>query len=274
MSGFYAFHETAIGESHVKVEKICQDASLSFEGEEYAVAIVCDGHGGWRYFRSDRGARIAVEESMNAIHELLEKRTLKDPNADSGIILKQLAATIISRWRERIALDYRADPFSEEEKKILSLTDISTYEKNEGWVSAYGTTLIAVVRAVDFWFGLHIGDGKCVTISPEGECAQPIPWDERCFLNFTTSLCEIDALSRFRYVFQKENLPKAIFLGTDGTDGSFNNDEALNEFYLIILKLFEEEGIEHVKNKLHFFLPKLSDKGNGDDVSIAGIIHA
>ena len=97
----------------------------------------------------------------------------------------------------------------------------------EGWISAYRTTLIAAVQAKNFWFGLHIGDGKCVTVNPAGEYTQPIPWDEKCFLNQTTSLCDEQALHSFRYYFGKVDLPLAIFIATDGVDDTFGTDEAL-----------------------------------------------
>lgn len=281
MPEFKAFHVCEIGASHIKEEKPCQDFSLSDVGRGYAVAIVCDGHGGNKYFRSDRGSRMAAEQTMLAIQEFMKSRYVKNQNGGKVIdtlltnpeaYLNQLAANIIYRWRECLTEDFATEPFSEKEKAILTSKELAALQEEGGWVTAYGTTLIAAVRAKKFWFGLHIGDGKCVAVNNEGEYSQPIPWDDKCFLNVTTSLCDVQALSRFRTFFSKENLPTVLFVGSDGVDDTFGTDEALNDFYRTVLKLFTENGMEKGKEELQNYLPNLSAKGSQDDISIAGIL--
>lgn len=281
MSKFKAFNLTEIGASHIKEAKVCQDDSLSFEDKGYAVAIVCDGHGSNKFFRSDRGSRMASEVTMSAIQELMKSRTIKNEQGSKLIdalfanpdkFMQQLAANIIYRWREQIAEDYQREPFSETELALLSPKELAASQKEDGWVSAYGTTLIAAVRASNFWFGLHIGDGKCVTVNADGTTAQPIPWDEKCFLNVTTSLSDAQALSSFRSVFSTKNLPSAILVGTDGVDDTFGNDEALESFYKTVVQLFNEKDFDEAKAELKTYLPKLSEKGSRDDVSISGIL--
>lgn len=281
MSKLETFHVTTIGASHIKDGKVCQDFALSGEGSDYAVAIVCDGHGGNKYFRSDRGSRLAAEQAQVAIREFMKTRFVKSLNggkivdniqSNPDAFMSQLSANIIYRWREAIAEDYQREPFTETEMAILSPKELAAFQTEEGWVSAYGTTLIAAVRAKDFWFGLHIGDGKCVAVNAAGEYAQPIPWDEKCFLNQTTSLCDEQALNRFRYYFGKDDLPMAIFVASDGVDDTFGTDEALHGFYKTILQLFFEKGIIVGVSELQTYLPQLSEKGSRDDVSIAGII--
>jgi len=282
MSKFKAFNLTEIGASHIKEAKVCQDDSLSFDDKGYAVAIVCDGHGSNKYFRSDRGSHMAAEVTMTAIQELMKSRTIKNEQGSKLIdalfanpdkFMQQLAANIIYRWREQIAEDYQHEPFSETELALLSPKELAASQKEDGWVSAYGTTLIAAVRASNFWFGLHIGDGKCVTVNTDGTTAQPIPWDEKCFLNVTTSLSDAQALSSFRSFFTAKNLPSAIFVGTDGVDDTFGNDEALESFYKTVVQLFNEKDFDEAKAELKTYLPKLSEKGSRDDVSIAGILY-
>lgn len=281
MSKTNAFHVREIGASHIKEGKPCQDFALSSSGNEYAVSIVCDGHGGSKYFRSDRGSRFAAEQTMKAIHEFMKNRFSKNQQGEKLVdkllaqpdkFMNQLAANIIYRWRECLAADIARDPFSETETAILTPKELTAFQSEDGWITAYGTTLIAAVRAKNFWFGLHIGDGKCIALSENGEYSQPIPWDEKCFLNQTTSLCNSQALSRFRYYFDNENLPVAIFLGSDGVDDTFGTDEGLYNFYKTILQLFAEKGIEKGKVELQNYLPTLSAKGSQDDISIAGIV--
>ena len=49
-------HHSCQGESHIATNKVCQDASYSATDTTMSIAIVCDGHGGARYFISDVGA--------------------------------------------------------------------------------------------------------------------------------------------------------------------------------------------------------------------------
>src|SRR5665648_5143 len=281
MSKINAFHVIEIGASHIKEGKPCQDFSISYEQDEYAVAIVCDGHGGNKYFRSNRGSRIAVEQALTAIQEFMESHILNPQKGEKVIdnlpvnpstYLNQLSANIIYRWRECASLDYANEPFLNEETAILTPKELAACQEENGWITAYGTTLIAVVRAQKFWFGLHIGDGKCVAVNDKEEYSQPIPWDEKCFLNVTTSLSDANALTRFRTYFDRENLPSAIFIGSDGVDDTSGTDEALHNFYHTVLQLFKEKGIEKAKEELQNYLPTLSAKGSQDDISMAGII--
>lgn len=63
------FNVTRIGASHIKSGKPCQDYSLSWESEDKGVqvAIVCDGHGGETYVRSDVGSKLAAEITLASI---------------------------------------------------------------------------------------------------------------------------------------------------------------------------------------------------------------
>lgn len=268
----YPFHKSFIGASHIKENKVCQDFAISFSESKYSVAIVCDGHGGDRYFRSHIGSKTAAEVFLKTIQEVFwNKGQMEKFETSSDKILQQLITNLIFQWREEVGKDFKSNPFTDSEKSHLSDKEKSTLE-GDGWIKAYGTTMIAVVRTIGFWFGLHIGDGKCVTVSENDEYNEPIPWDDKCFLNSTTSLCDSDASMQFRYLFSKENLPVAIFVGTDGIDDSFSGTQGLNSFYEALLKTIKAKGIEGGLIDLEEYLPKLSEKGSGDDVSVAGII--
>lgn len=79
-------------------------------------------------------------------------------------------------------------------------------------IVSYGCTLIAYVQTKHFWLALQIGDGRCVVLNKANEWSQPIPWDDRCMLNMTTSLCDEDAVNEFRLHTEMLNLyPKLCF---------------------------------------------------------------
>ena len=74
MGRIITFHVTCLGASHVKKGKPCQDYSLSWQSEDKTthVAIVCDGHGGDTYVRSDRGAKLAAEIALRCIRNMVD----------------------------------------------------------------------------------------------------------------------------------------------------------------------------------------------------------
>jgi hypothetical protein len=63
-------------------------------------------------------------------------------------------------------------------------------------------------------------------------------------------------------------------MGTDGIDDSYANTEEMYVLYRSILAIFAEHGRETGETEIQAFLPGLSRKGSGDDVSIAGIVSA
>lgn len=264
-----SFNLSIQGASHIKKNKECQDASASYFDEKMAVAIVCDGHGGDDYMRSAAGSllasAVAKKNIINFLNTISKEQFMANPEKN----LRNLEASIINGWNESIKIHLNQTPFSESELNGISEKARKKYE--EGRIeSAYGTTLIAVAMTNEFWFGIHIGDGKCVAVNPEGKFVQPIPWDLKCFLNTTTSMCDSDALDRFRH-FYSEKLPVAVFVGSDGIDDCFKNNEQLHNFYKTILYSFGTSDFEVAKEELKDYLPRLSAKGSGDDVSIAAM---
>jgi len=265
----FAFHVIEKGSSHILTNKPCQDYALSHYTKEYAIGIVADGHGSDRYFRSDKGSKFAAEVTMIILQEFLAstKNMTRLPNGDWQ---KQIAASIISRWNDKIEQDKNGNTFTEDELGLLKDADKARAE-SDAWQFVYGTTLIAVVRTRECFFGLHIGDGKCVAIDADGNPSQPIPWDDDCFLNQTTSLCDSDAINRFRFVYMTENLPVAAFVASDGVDDTYTSDERLHEFYLTMWRMLQENA-ETAINEIQSFLPKMSEQGSHDDISIAGVL--
>ena len=255
----FSFNTTCIGASHVKEKKPCQDFSASISNPKYAIAAVADGHGGEEYFRSARGARFAVESAMSCIEEFLLTNDNLLNNVDEA--LKALEASILISWHEKILNDIKKN-------------SVKIEQKCRDFFSPYGTTMIAAAFTRFNWFAIQIGDGKCVVINNDKSVSQPIPWDERCLLNQTTSLCNEEAGGNFRHFYSKEK-PLAVFLGSDGIDDSFpvnKNEEYLASFYQGIYNNFEKESFKKGAKQLHKMLPFFTKKGSGDDVSIAGII--
>jgi hypothetical protein len=272
---YQAFSSYTVGSNHLRLNKPCQDFALHVSKEGLQFAIAADGHGSDAFFRSGRGARFAAHCAAYCITRFVEtlkarEMTLEDIEAEHEKLLQELEKSIITWWHEMVEADYTEEPFTTAELEQVG-PEPSTLQSP---YHAYGTTLIAVVAAETYWFGLHIGDGKCVAIDKSGTCTEPIPWDDTCFLNVTTSFCDNDAAERFRHYFSRE-MPTAVFIGSDGVDGSYpvnNNGEHLGRLYSTIAANFADSGFAAGWDQLAEFLPILSQKGSGDDVSIAGFI--
>lgn len=288
------FHYTCQGESHIEANKVCQDASDSITRDSMSMAIVCDGHGGSRYFRSDIGAKIAtnvtkvcVEEFIRQIDTALLKGKpytkksaissevqlnlfTKDTLTDKSF--RQLFSSIIYNWRVKIVQHAEQFPLTSTEKEQVEYRYQNDFINGIGIEKVYGCTLICYVITADYWFAFQIGDGKCISFDMEGNWEEPIPWDENCFLNKTTSLCDSSALNEFRYSYCGDgHYPLAVFLGTDGIDDSFGEIENMIDFYIQVLKLIVNEGEEHTLNTVKETLPQLSKIGSKDDLSMACI---
>ena len=272
---YKAYNFTVVGASHKKMKKPCQDASVSLNKEDYILTAVCDGHGGNDYFRSDRGSEFAVQ----AVKKCMSDRDIlpmlsfyADDKERVNEMLVQLEKSIISTWNDLVESDYREDPFTMDELENVHPQIRFHYAIGEGIEYAYGTTMLVNVITDEFWFGIHIGDGECVTVDHLGQFSHPIPHDDNCVYNYTTSICDRTAIYNMRHHFSKE-LPKALFIASDGVDNCFANNDKLHDFYSMIINSFDSMDESFAILELLDYLPKMSQKGSGDDISLGIILR-
>lgn len=293
MNSFSTFCQ---GESHILVDKVCQDYALDESKKGVSIAIVCDGHGGERYFRSDVGAKLAAELTLKQIKALLKdfgplakvleasaftqvealttQRTKGNFDKETSVdkAFRQLFKSIIACWHMAIEDHAANNPLTEQEITTVPEKYTSVFQDN--LEKTYGCTLLAVVATQKYWFAFHLGDGKCIAFDIDGDWMEPIPWDDNCFLNKTTSLCDSDAIDEFRYCYGgRETRPAAIFLGSDGIDDSFGETDNMVNFYVQIAKLLGtgKDGLDNALTSLKEDLPKLSKIGSKDDMSVAAV---
>lgn len=273
MEGYCSFALKTIGAGHVKNNRPCEDYTVSYEDAGAAVIVVCDGHGGEDYMRSGKGAEFAANAAIQCIKEFLAQSSSFQDKISSKhqILLSQLVKSIIAKWNDKVTNDCAQNPFTEAELSTVSERARRRYTEQKRIQPAYGTTLICAVLTERYWFGLHIGDGKCVMLDNDDNYSQPIPWDPNCFLNETTSICDSNAFDECRY-FYSETLPQAVFIASDGVDDCFGSDEKLYGFYKAIVSSFTSTPFEDACKELGDYLPSLSAKGSMDDISVAGII--
>lgn len=282
------------GESHKAIDKVCQDYTYSAVNGGYGIAIVCDGHGGKRYFRSDVGARLATEITANSldvfVHNVDAGLFIGKPYTDAEAItteiknddtrkftqedkaLRQLFGSILSQWHNAIEEHAASTPITDNEHHAVEQQYLDEFAKGGSLEKIYGCTLMVYVRTNRWWLAFHLGDGKCISIDKNGDWKEPIPWDERCFLNKTTSICDSNAINEFRYCYCGDgSFPVAVFLGSDGMDDSFGEELNLANFYYQVAKSIAKDGHDAVVKDVRETLPVLSKRGSQDDMSLACI---
>ena len=283
-----AFNHTCLGYSHQADDKPCQDYSVCFSDENTTMAVVCDGHGGAHYFRSDVGAQFAANITIEKIKSFLTdcdvaifkskpftqvEANLSDKNLRKQTAIdkafRQLFSSIIYQWGVAIEEHSKKTAISEWEQTHVDSKYLDEFNNGTNLEKIYGCTLMAFVCTRDFWFAFHLGDGKCISFAKDS-WSEPIPWDDRCFLNKTTSICDATAIDEFRYCYSGDGtFPDAVFLGSDGIDDSFGETPNMVNFYIQLLKSVNKDGEQKAMESLIETLPELSRIGSKDDMSVA-----
>jgi len=185
---------------------------------------------------------------------------------------------IIRAWFKTTAENFSLIPVTEKELQNAGEKYQKRYAEGKDLHHAYGTTLIAAAITPNYWFGIHIGDGRFTALYADGTYDQPVPWDEKCYLNVTTSICDDDASERARckfFVHEDKTPPVAVFLCSDGIDDNYpvdDNDKHLFKLYRTIAATFAEDKFESTCKQLKELADQFATKGKGDDTSIAGFI--
>lgn len=272
MNNYIVLNRHHIGKSHIIKNMICEDHSESYSDDDVCIAVISDGHGDKNCFRSKKGAEIACGIAISNLKRFYSGAENFDDNESFEKSVKNLEKSIADEWRETVLEDAANNPFTDTELSALSdETRImySTGKKNE---KAYGCTLISVMFTDNYWVALQIGDGKCVSVYDDGVYLEPIPKDdENCCGNRSSSICSADAEIYFRHCYSKRK-PNAVFVVSDGIEESFNQSDLYSCFYTIQLWGIEYDHVD-LYNRIDELLPKISEGGSGDDVSIAGIVN-
>lgn len=192
---------------------------------------------------------------------------------DKEILIKKLTDSIVFQWKKAVNKHFETHPFTEQEMELAGMYE-KKYRGKMEIEHAYGTTLIAALRIKDFLILIQQGDGRCDVFYGDGGVDQPIPWDENCHENVTTSMCDFHAKEEIRscVLDLREREVVACYLGTDGVEDSYRDMEGTHAFYQNLSCYIVENGIEELEKYLEEMLPEFSKKGSADDISVAGIV--
>ncbi len=312
MAGIQIVCDCVKGKSHSACEDFAHAQALEV-GEESDIVLfaVADGHGSPACVRSARGSELAVRVAIRWLERLANsfgadqdqwgRRLLEDvqermatprsangPNNARGLSgapahsvgtsaspCDAFAKSLVTDWRRAVIedADPQTNPLTEAE---LQAVHDSGYRWEEGHLfRLYGTTLIAGVLLPDAVFLLQQGDGCCSVLYEGGEALDPMPEDERCVGNVTTSMCDDDAERgmRFAYVDRRRRDPIACFVATDGVDKSVSGNDGVENFFRgVVMDAVSSRDEDEATSTLRETLELLSTQGARDDTSIAGFI--
>ena len=252
---FHGMHQTVTGESHIRKKTVCQDSSGIVVNQDFAIAVVADGHGSAKHFRSDIGSKIAVKITAGLLEKYMRRITFVEQfRQHPQFILKQMEKQILMKWREAIEEYHRENPLTEEEAA-----------KNIRVPVIYGSTVLAAVLSYDFSFGMVLGDGEFVAMDQEGKIFIPVE-DENAHANYTSSLCNTNAIEYFEDWYTMEKM-QAMFVSTDGLIKSFASEEDFLKYHGLIFKMLKDP--DKTKKSLERNFEKRTREGSGDDISMA-----
>ena len=218
---------------------------------------MADGHGSKACPFSAEGAEIAVKVSVGLLRSIQDTKDAQFTlvaNKDDRIP-KQLEIM----WKEEVRKRH-AQMGREEACDDLTLFTL------------YGTTLNVVAAASDFVFFIKIGDGDVLMVSEDG--ARHVLEQEEKVGEDTESLCLDESWKFVRtHIMQvKNDRPLMILVSTDGYSNSFADKSGFIKAGEDFFRLCMEEGLEYVESSLQDWLRASSDKGSGDDISLALIV--
>lgn len=273
-SGWEVCKTSVRGASHRRSGAPNQDACAELRTGSCSVVAVADGHGSPKSFRSDRGARMAVEVAIGLVGEFLRGNGSAPlhqirENCESG-----LPGEFVRGWGQRVNADLAEHPFSSEEReKLVGGSGEGAWdavEKNPRL--AYGATLLVAAISPKFAAFWQLGDGDILTVSQDGKSViRPIVEDPTLIANETTSLCLDRASRHFRTAFfsaESSEMPTFVMLSTDGYANSYSTPQAFEQVAVDLFAMIQEKGFETICDKLEGWLTEASEEGSGDDVTV------
>jgi serine/threonine protein phosphatase PrpC len=271
------------GASHVAAKSPNQDAvATERAGAHGVVAAVADGHGHSRHLRSARGSKFAVKIGCQVAQELADR--LESANSifaqpDSAgaaagtaeeitkLTEEFFVPAIVSRWRDAVLADVKADPFAEAEQSHRHPGDDATI--------AYGSTLLLAMMLHGWLILAQIGDGDVVGVRADGRAVEPVPTDPQLDGLVTTSLCGSDPRADFRVaaVDTTQNPLLAVLLATDGYGNAQMVEQWPGAFSEDLAWMLKDRDVNWLASQLPSWAARCaSSDGSADDTTVALLI--
>lgn len=242
------------------------------------VLAVADGHGSAPHFRSDLGARWAVEEfaacagefALAAVRHDEEAQRQDDdklwwrPLAELRAEARRLPQLVAHRWYERATLHDANSPAHGAPQHPPRGPDLT----------AYGTTLVGAVLTRRLLVCWQLGDGDIVVLDAAGTPETPL-YTGPDLGDETDSLCAPESWHRARCHWQPltSEGPSGLLLSTDGLSKSFTDHQGFLDFAAGVQGRAHEQGMPAVRSRLTEWLSHAAQY-SGDDTTLVGAFEA
>lgn len=236
---------TATGAVHLRRGDLGQDAVLSGVAGEFACVALADGHGSAA--RGAEGAAVAVDCAVTILFEFAAQVPGGGAHRVEALARDLIRPRLVARWRAAI------------QDEVPDDRDLR----------CFGCTLLAALAGPSWVLVLQLGDGDLLRVSGDGRVDRPLPPDERCFADETTSMCLPTAPLDLRVTAWPRPADESLLvLATDGYANSYADDDAFERVGPDWLALLRAEGVDEVTRRLPAILHATSAGGCGDDVSL------
>ena len=259
---------TARGAAHDARGLPNQDSveSLAFDQADAIVVAVADGHGHDRHFRSAAGSQLAARTACAVVEGLTAEAGQQPWSPEAAAALcDRLPGAIVARWRDAVALDIAAHPYTAAELSALD-------HAGDGPTIPYGSTLLVALIAGSWLVCAQIGDGDLLAVRPDGGAWSPVSGDDLLDGYRTTSLCQPAAVSAFRAAAHDLRTTPllALLVSTDG----YGNAQAEDPWQPVVARDLAELAARHDHGWFAGQLPTWAERcasaaGSADDTTIA-----
>ncbi|MHB8126175.1 MAG: PP2C family serine/threonine-protein phosphatase [Desulfitobacteriaceae bacterium] len=256
------------GISHKQENKPCQDAYAVWQepilDNPVIILAVADGHGSKKYDLSQIGSEIAVDtvidELMNFYSSYLDS---KEKSAQEFNISRMLKADfpqrIIRRWKEAVLNHYMINY----EKEIDE-------QQKRSVIKRFGTTVLFAMAVAEGVFVGQLGDGDMLIVN-EDRVERPLPTSAELLGNETFSTTSENAHLLWNIKNISLESKSMLMLSTDGLANSYADDAFFERFAKSLFDNVKNyrEIEEVIQLNLEHFIENISEKGSGDDITIA-----
>jgi hypothetical protein len=226
---------------------------------------VADGHGSRAHFRSDLGARWAIEAftaCAGALAGDLVRRGGGEEHWPAVLsAARSLPQQIVHRWRDRVALHEYNSPAGGDWRAVRSGGPDPI---------PYGSTLAGAVIVGRLLLCWQLGDGDLVLAEESGEACTPL-YQGPELGDEADSLCQPEAWRQMRVHWQRlpEDPSTAVLISTDGLSKSFTDHRGFLGFADGLRDRARDRGLSSVQDRLEDWLAHAA-RYSGDDSTLVG----
>lgn len=244
------------GATHIREGKICQDAVSikegSYRSKPYLVCSVADGHGGEDYLYSHIGSLLALQSAEKTAMQFVQTGITCCDNCGE-YFGNYVSRHLKDEWLESIRQSWEQ------------------FRIDQDLVRRHGTTILSVLFYEGYAYMAQLGDGNICYLDNDGSPVFLVEPDDGPSDSTTDSLCSRNANKYWNFACVPEKDIAFLMMSTDGLINSMAGNDGYVKFAKILQGYLEKFRPSEINAALPEWLTDYSEKGCGDDISLAAI---